>query len=101
MIRTPPSLFTSSLSASSSGFGGRRPPSYQVRLTGGIWPRAGNLKKVCVAFGNETLLKGVQTVSMLVGNPNLSAQSETSKRCAPMSPIGPQPQSTQPRQLNG
>src|ERR1700740_1307102 len=68
-IMTPPSLFTSSFSPSSSGLGGRRPPSYHVRLTAGILPRAGNLKKVCVALGKETLLNGVQTVSMLVGRP--------------------------------
>src|SRR5258706_10836332 len=88
-------------SGSSTGLGGRSPPSYHVSFTPGFPLRAGNSYIVIVAFGKHTLLNGVETVSIVVGYPRSSAHIEWSMRCAPMSPIAPQPQSTQPRQLNG
>src|SRR5262245_4701826 len=62
----PPPLFNSS-SPSSTGLGGRSPPSYQVSLTAGMLPRAGNSYIVIVACGKQTPLNGVLTVSIVVG----------------------------------
>ena len=80
----PPPLFNSS-SPSSSGFGGINPPSYQVSLTGGKFPRAmffspagrdGNSYTVIVALGYEARLNGVEMVSMLEGYPRFNAHIE-------------------------
>src|SRR5258705_12781008 len=52
-----PSCGNSLLSAdSSAGIGGRIPPSYQHRSTGGLLPFAGYLKRTVLAIGNEKSL---------------------------------------------
>src|SRR5262245_18328641 len=72
----PPVGFMTSFSPSSTGFGGTRPPSYQVNFTGGLPLRAANSYTVIVAFGNDTRLNGVDSVSIVVGYPRSRAQIE-------------------------
>jgi hypothetical protein len=52
----PSSGMGSPFSSNSRGFGGRRPPSYQWRATGGIPARSGNSQRMSEAWGYDTVL---------------------------------------------
>ena len=69
-------------SSRSSGLGGIRSPSYHVRSTGGLFPRAGNLKRMIEATGYESsvLLWENGTVAVTeVGLARSSAQKAGSR----------------------
>src|SRR5690349_8031099 len=76
--------------------------SYQKTFTGGIFPRAGNSKRVTDFLGNwKGLLPSCEITSTLLGAPSSNAIFTEPRMWHAMSPSAPQPKSKKPLQLNG
>src|SRR5690606_5895716 len=93
-------------SASSSGLGGSRPPSYHVTSTSGILTLsfaglAGNLYLTVSACGGEYKLLNVELPETALGYVKSNAQKIGSIIWHAISPNAPVPKSHQPREFQG
>src|SRR5262245_13529204 len=72
------------------------PPSYQVTVTGGILPRAGNSERTILHLGHVSEFTPEDSASIEMGASSFNAQYAASELWQPMSPGAPVPKSHQP-----